>query len=54
MFRKKETRGRKKLPKGQKKTYQKMAVRPHTYERIKLNAKKNGEMIVDYIERIVD
>lgn len=45
--------GRPPLPKSLRKTYQRLAVYPPTYKRIRDNAKAEGESIVDYIEKII-
>lgn len=50
----KKRMGRPPIPKHQRKTYQRMAVKPETYKRIVINSKKSNEKIIDYVDRIVD
>lgn len=45
--------GRPKLPEGQHKEYQRIAVYPTTYKVIKERTLKDGVLIMDYIDRLV-
>lgn len=49
----KKRQGRPPMPKALRKTYQRLAVYPPTYKRIKDNAKAAKMTVVDYIEEVV-
>lgn len=49
----KKRQGRPPMPKALRKTYQRLAVYPPTYKRIKDNAKEAGMTVVDYVEDVI-
>ena len=46
-------RGRPKLPEGEKKVYQRIAIYKSTHERLKKQCEESGNNIVDYLDALI-